>query len=204
MTQPITVPDLDQEALRCEIRKEYAEVANHPSRGFHFHTGRPLARLLGYPDSWLEEVPESSIESFAGTGNPFAEAGVTPGAHVVDVGSGGGIDSLIAARMTGPKGHVIGVDMTPEMLEKARRSAAEIGASNVDFREGHAEALPVEDAWADVVISNGAVNLCPDKLQVFREMHRVLRPGGRIQIGDILVQKPVSDSAKRNIDLWKG
>lgn len=204
MTKPIAVPDLDQEALRCEIRKEYAEVANHPARGFHFHTGRPLARLLGYPDAWLEHVPETSIESFAGTGNPFATAAVARGARVVDIGSGGGIDSLIAAWMAGPDGRVIGVDMTPEMLAKARGSAAAIGAANVDFREGHAEALPVEDAWADVVISNGVVNLCPDKLQVFREMHRVLRPGGRLQLGDILVQKPVSEGAKRNIDLWKG
>ena len=204
MTQPIAVPELNQEALRCEIRKEYAEVANHPSRGFHFHTGRPLARMLGYPDSWLEHVPETTIESFAGTGNPFAEAGITRGAQVIDVGSGGGIDSLIAAWMAGPDGRVIGVDMTPEMLAKARRSAAAIGASNVEFREGHAEVLPVEDGWASVVISNGAVNLCPDKLQVFREMNRVLRPGGRLQIGDILVLRPVPEAAKRNIDLWKG
>ena len=204
MTQPIAVPDLDQDALRCEIRKEYAEVATHPSRGFHFHTGRPLARMLGYPDEWLKHVPEASIESFAGTGNPFAIGPIASGEHAVDVGSGGGIDSLIAAWMTGPGGRVIGVDMTPEMLAKARSSAAAVGAPNVEFREGHAEALPVPSSWADVVISNGAVNLCPDKLQVFREMHRVLRPGGRLQIGDILVQKPVSESAKRNIDLWKG
>ena len=204
MTRPIAVPELDQEALRCEIRREYAEVATHPSRGFHFHTGRPLARMLGYLDSWLEHVPEPSIESFAGTGNPFADGAIARGAHVVDVGSGGGIDSLIAASMVGPDGRVIGVDMTQEMLAKARASAAAIGASNVEFREGHAEGLPVEDGWADVVISNGVVNLCPDKLQIFREMHRILRPGGRLRIGDIRVEKPVSESAKRNIDLWKG
>ena len=204
MSQPLVVPELDQEVLRCEFRKEYAEVATHPSRGFHFHTGRPLARMLGYVDSWLEHVPEASIESFAGTGNPFADGAIARGGHVVDVGSGGGIDSLIAASMVGPDGRVIGVDMTPEMLAKACASAAAIGASNVEFREGHAEALPVEDGWADVVISNGVVNLCPDKLQVFREMHRVLRPGGRLRIGDIRVEKAVSESAKRNIDLWKG
>ena len=204
MTKPLAVPDLDQEALRCEIRREYAEVATHPSRGFHFHTGRPLAKMLGYADAWLEHVPEPSIESFAGTGNPFAVRCIAAGERVVDVGSGGGIDSLIAASMTGDQGRVIGVDMTPEMLSKARASASSIGATNVEFREGHAETLPVEDGWADVVISNGALNLCPDKLQVLREMHRVLRPGGRLQVGDILVQKAVPDSAKRDIDLWKG
>jgi len=204
MTEPIAIPDLDQEALRCEIRKEYAEVATHPSRGFHFHTGRPLARMLGYSEAWLEHVPEPSIESFAGTGNPFSIGAIAPGEHVMDVGSGGGIDSLIAAWKTGESGRVVGVDMTPEMLARARSSAVTAGATNVEFREGHAELLPVEDGWADVVISNGVVNLCPDKLQVFREMHRVLRPGGRIQIGDIVVQKAVPDSAKRDIELWKG
>jgi arsenite methyltransferase len=204
MSQPIPVPDVDLEGLRCEIRKEYAEVATNPSKGFHFHTGRPLARLLGYEDAWLENVPELSVESFAGTGNPFSLGPIRSGEKIVDIGSGGGIDSLIAARMAGPTGQVIGVDMTPEMLAKARTSATVAGLSNVEFQKGHAEALPVEDGWADLVISNGVVNLCPDKLQVFREMFRILRPGGRIQIGDILVQKAVPDSAKRDIDLWKG
>ena len=204
MTQPIVVPEVDLEGLRCEIRKEYAEVATNPSKGYHFHTGRPLARMLGYAQEWLEHVPEPSIASFAGTGNPFAVGHIRPNERVVDVGSGGGIDSLIAAWMTGASGHVVGVDMTLEMLSKARASAVDAGLSNVEFRSGHAEALPVEDGWADVVVSNGVINLCPDKVQVFREMHRVLRPGGRLQIGDILVQKPVPDSAKRDIDLWKG
>lgn len=202
--QPIAVPEVDRESLRCEIRKEYAEVARNPSKGFHFHTGRPLARMLGYDDAWLEHVPEPSIASFAGTGNPFAVGPIRPGENVVDVGSGGGIDSLVAAWMTGPSGRVVGIDMTPEMLARARGSAEAVGAGNIEFREGHAETLAIEDGWADVVISNGVVNLCPDKLQVFREMYRVLKPGGRVQLADILVQKAVPESAKRDIDLWKG
>ena len=204
MNRTVTVPEVNVEELRDEIRKEYCEVALNPGKGFHFHTGRPLARILGYADAWLDRVPESSLESFAGTGNPFALGAIAPGERVVDVGCGAGIDSLIAASMAGGSGRVLGVDMTPEMLGKARAASAEAGAANLEFRRGHAEALPVEDGWADVVISNGVVNLCPDKVQVFREMHRVLRPGGRLQIGDILVQRPVSAAAKRNIDLWKG
>ena len=198
------VPGLDVEALREAIHEEYSAVARHPEQGFHFHTGRPLARLLGYEEAWLAGIPEPTIASFAGTGNPFSLARLPLGAHVVDVGCGAGIDTLIAASMVGEGGQVIGVDMTSAMLEKARQSAAEIAASNVDFREGLAEALPVDDGWADVVISNGVMNLCPDKLAALQEMARVLKPGGRLQIGDILVQKTVGDGAKRNIDLWKG
>jgi len=202
--KPIAVPDVDVEVLRCEIQKEYAEVAAHPDKGFHFHTGRPLARRLEYQEAWLAGVPERSIESFAGTGNPFSMGRLREGERVVDVGCGAGIDSLIAARMVGEKGRVVGVDMTPEMLEKARTSATEAGLENVRFEEGLVESLPVEDGWADVVISNGVVNLCPDKVALFGEMYRVLKPGGRLQIGDILVQKPVSEGAKRRIDLWTG
>ena len=198
------VPQLDFEQLREAIRQEYAEVALKPEQGFHFHTGRPLARLLGYDDQWLEGIPERSIESFAGTGNPFSLGLLQPGERVVDVGSGAGIDSLISARMVGSEGWVIGVDMTPAMLEKARRSAYEGGFTTVEFRQGLAESLPVLDSWADVVISNGVLNLTPDKDAALREMARVLKPGGRLQIGDILVQKPVPESAKRDIDLWTG
>jgi SAM-dependent methyltransferase len=198
---PIEV-DLDQ--LRRAIQDEYTEVATHPDKGFHFHTGRPLARLLGYVDAWLAGLPESTIESFAGTGNPFSLGALQPGEHVVDVGCGAGIDSLIAAKFVGPTGQVIGIDMTPAMVAKARHNAAAAGASNVEFREGYGEALPVPDAWADVVISNGVLNLMPDKIAGLREMARVLKPGGRLQIGDILVQKAVPESAKRKIDLWTG
>jgi SAM-dependent methyltransferase len=196
--------ELDVEVLREAIQEEYAEVAANPQKGFHFHTGRPLAHMLEYADEWLEGIPESSIESFAGTGNPFSLGELRPGERVVDVGCGAGIDSLIAAKKVGPEGSVIGVDMTPSMLEKARRASEEAGLANVEFRQGYAEALPIADGWADVVISNGVLNLMPDKAGALEEMSRVLNPGGRLQIGDILVQKAVPESAKRNIDLWTG
>jgi arsenite methyltransferase len=197
-------PKLDLNTLREAIQEEYAEVASHPEKGFHFHTGRPLARMLEYADEWLEGLPESSVESFAGTGNPFSLGELRPGERVVDVGCGAGIDSLIAAKKVGPEGLVIGVDMTPSMLEKARQAAKEAELTKVEFREGYAEALPVEDGWADVVISNGVLNLMPDKSAALEEMSRVLKANGRLQIGDILVQKAVPESAKRKIDLWTG
>jgi SAM-dependent methyltransferase len=196
--------DLDRERLRAAIREEYALVAQEPERGFHFHTGRPLARTLGYAEQWLEGIPAASIESFAGTGNPFSLRELRPGERVVDVGSGAGIDSLIAARMVGPAGGVVGVDMTPAMLERARAAAAETGLKNVEFREGYAEALPVPDGWADVVISNGVLNLMPDKAAALQEMARVLKPTGRLQIADIMVERPVPDGSKSKIDLWTG
>ncbi len=197
-------PALDVDTLRQAIQEEYAEVASHPQKGFHFHTGRPLARMLEYLDEWLEGIPESCIESFAGTGNPFSVGELRPGERVVDVGCGAGIDSLIAAKKIAPDGRVIGVDMTPSMLEKARANGARVGAENLEFRRGYMEELPIEDATADVVISNGVINLSPDKESVFREIARVLKPGGRIQVADIVVQQAVPDSAKENIDLWTG
>lgn len=202
VAQPID--GLDVEGLREAIRDEYAAVATHPEQGFHFHTGRPLARMLGYADDWLTGIPDAAIASFAGTGNPFRVGLPELGQRVVDVGSGAGLDSLIAARIVGPAGRVIGVDMTPAMLERARAGAAGGRIANVEFRPGFAESLPVDDAWADLVISNGVLNLLPDKLRGLREMARVLKPGGRLQIGDIVVEKPVDAGAKRNIDLWKG
>ena len=204
MSQPVSPPKLDIDTLRQAIRKEYAEVANSPQQGFHFHTGRPLAKLLGYTDAWIDALPESTVASLAGTGNPFSLGALLPGERVVDVGAGAGFDSLIAARLVGPTGAVIGVDMTPEMLQKARAAAAAMGYQHVEFRDGYAETLPVLDAWADVVLSNGVVNLCPDKLAVFREMYRVLKPGGRLQIGDILVQQAIPDAAREHVDLWTG
>jgi arsenite methyltransferase len=198
------IEGLDTEALREAVREEYTVVATDPGRGFHFHTGRPLAASLGYEETWLRGIPEPTIASFAGTGNPFSVGMPCPGERVVDVGCGAGIDSIIAARLVAPDGQVIGVDMTPAMLERARASAREARVDNIDLKSGYAEALPVPDEWADVVISNGVMNLFPDKLAGLREMARVLKPAGRLQIGDILVSKPISEKTKRNIDLWKG
>jgi arsenite methyltransferase len=195
---------LDRDALRSAIRAEYEIVAESPHHGFHFHTGRPLARMLGYDEAWLAPVPQRAIESFAGTGNPFSLGRLKPGEKVVDVGCGAGIDSLIAAGMVAPDGRVVGVDMTPAMLAKAQRAASEANLETVEFRHGYGEALPVADSWADVVISNGVLNLMPDKGAALAEMARVLRPGGRLQIGDILVEKAVPDNAKQQIDLWTG
>ena len=196
--------DVDTETLRKAIKDEYKEVAEDPGKGFHFHTGRRLTRIVGYKEEWLTSIPALAIDSFAGTGNPFAMGELAAGERVVDVGSGGGIDSLIAARMVGPTGHIVGIDMTPAMLEKARAAAGESGIDNVEFREGYMEELPVADGWADVVISNGVLNLTPDKRKALGEMFRVLRSGGRLQIGDILVNREVPEEAKRQIDLWTG
>jgi ubiquinone/menaquinone biosynthesis C-methylase UbiE len=160
--------------------------------------------MLGYRPEWLEGIPETALESFAGTGNPFSLGELKAGENVVDIGSGAGLDSLIAAKMVRSSGQVVGVDMTSAMLNKARYAALEAGLDQVEFREGYAEALPVLDGWADVIISNGVLNLMPDKSAVLQEMARVLKPTGRLQIGDILVQKAVPESAKRKIDLWTG
>lgn len=201
VAQPV---DVDTETLRKAIKDEYKEVAEDPGKGFHFHTGRRLTKIVGYKDEWFNGVSELAIESFAGTGNPFAMGELAAGERVVDVGSGGGIDSLIAARMVGPTGEVVGIDMTPAMLEKARAAAAESGIDNVEFREAYMEELPVPDGWADVVISNGVLNLTPDKQKTVGELFRVLRSGGRLQIGDILVNREVPAAEKKKVALWTG
>jgi arsenite methyltransferase len=197
-------PRLDVQRLRIAIQDEYAEVAITPEKGFHFHTGRPLAAMLGYEPSETDPLPDSVIESFAGVGNPFAFGHLKPGETVVEVGSGAGFDAVLAACQVGPTGRVIGVDMTHAMLEKARGNAALLALSNLEFRQGYAEELPIPDGTADVVISNGVINLSPDKAAVFGEIARVLKPGGRVQIADIIVAKAVPESAKENIDLWTG
>lgn len=199
-----TATPVDPDALREEVRTKYREVAHHPDGDHHFHTGRPLARRLGYPDELVGDLPDRAVESFAGIANPFALRPLEPGERVVDVGSGAGFDSFVAARQVGPTGAVVGVDMTPDMLDKSRRTAAELGADHVEFREGLAEQLPVDDGWADVVISNGVFNLCPDKAAVFAEVTRVLAPGGWLQFGDIANGVTVPEEAVRDIDLWTG
>ena len=204
MTETLDQPAVDLEALRASIRAEYAAVASEPDRGFHFHTGYRLAAILGYPQEWIESLPRGAVVSMAGTGNPFALGDIRPGERVVDCGSGAGTDALIAARLVAPTGGVIGVDMTPEMLATARVNADEAGISNVEFREGLLEALPVETGWADVVISNGVLNLVPDKAAALAEMHRVLRPGGRLQVADIVLERSVSATSKQDVSLWTG
>jgi SAM-dependent methyltransferase len=193
---------VDPEALRAEVRVKYTEVATNPDGQFHFHTGRRLAELLGYPASTVAGLPDEAMASFAGVDNPFSAGRLPVGGHVVDLGSGGGFDCFVAAELVGATGAVIGVDMTPAMLERSRRVANELGLRNVEFREGILEALPVPDGWADVVISNGVLNLVADKAQVLGEAFRVLRPGGILQFADIAVGGAVPEAAKCDIELW--
>jgi SAM-dependent methyltransferase len=198
------VPNLSPDKLHDEIKLEYAEVARDPYKGYHFHTGQAAATRLGYDEVLYTNLPEGNIASFAGTGNPFMLGPINQGEIVVDAGSGSGFDALIAATMVGPEGRVIGVDMTPEMLAKARAGAEAMGLTNAEFREGFIEALPLPDNFADVLISNGVLNLSLDKVETLREWARVIKPGGRLQIGDILVARPVPQSALDDISLWTG
>ena len=202
MNQSSTAVDTD--VLRAAIRDEYDVVAREPNKGFHFHTGRAHAARLEYDPTWLEGIPDCAVDSFAGTGSPFRLGPLAPGERVLDLGSGAGLDSLIASRMVGPEGRVVGIDMTPAMIERAREGAKEMHATNVEFLEGLAESLPLPDESTDVIISNGVFNLFPDKSAALAEMARVLGPNGRLQIADILVQRAVPENAKERIDLWTG
>jgi SAM-dependent methyltransferase len=195
--------DIDVDLLKSEIKKTYSSVSEEPERDFIFPTGRAWAEDLGYPEE-LANVPETAVESFAGVANPWTMGRLAPGERVLDLGSGAGTDSLVAAQMVGDDGSVTGIDMTTAMLAKARAAAAEMGVANLEFVEAEAERLPFPDESFDVVISNGGIDLIPDKDAVFAEIFRVLAPGGRIQLADVTIQNPVSEEGRRNIDLWTG
>jgi len=203
MSSLICPIDLDTARLREEVRAMYARVASEPSAEFHFHTGAGYAaNMLGYDAAELAAIPVETTRSFAGVGNPHAIAAIESGVTVVDIGSGAGTDLLLAARAVGPTGHAIGVDMTDEMIARARASASAMGATQVEVRKGDLHDLPVDDDSADVVISNGVLNLSPDKPRAFAEVFRVLRPGGRLQLSDIVVESELSEGIRRNVDLW--
>jgi arsenite methyltransferase len=195
---------VDVDVLRDEIRKTYTEVSTDQDQDFIFPTGRTWARELGYPEPELSRVPDATVESFAGVANHWQLGRIDPGSVVLDLGCGAGTDLLIAAQMTGPTGRVIGVDMTASMLERARMSADEMGLGNVELHEALIEALPLDDASVDVVISNGVIDLVPDKDAVLDEIDRVLRPGGRLQVADVIIHNEVSEDARKRIDLWTG
>jgi len=199
-----TITNISDNALRDAIKKEYAEVALNPQKGYHFHTGRDAAARIGYDPQLYFALPEENIARFAGTGNPFGLGPINQGDVVVDVGSGAGFDSLIAARLVGPQGRVVGIDMTVEMIEKAQAGAKSMGAANVEFRQGLADELPLPDDFADVIISNGVLNLTTDKSKTLKEWARVLKPGGRLFIGDIVIEKKMTQEALDDISLWTG
>lgn len=197
-------PPVDVDLLRSEIQKTYTDVSTEKEREFVFPTGRGWAEELGYPAEELARVPDGSVESFAGVANPFSLGRIEPGATVLDLGCGAGTDLLIAAQMAGPSGRAIGVDMTPSMLARARESAEAMGLANVELHESLIESLPAADASVDVVISNGVLDLVPDKEAVLAEIDRVLRPGGRVQLADVVIHTEVSEDARKDIDLWTG
>jgi arsenite methyltransferase len=199
-----TEAPVDVDVLRDEIRKTYTDVSTDAEQDFIFPTGRAWAEDLGYPQPELSRVPEATVESFAGVANHWPLGRIESGAVVLDLGCGAGTDLLIAAQMTGLDGRVIGVDMTPSMLERARASAEEMGLDNVELHESLIEALPLEDGCVDVVISNGVIDLVPENDAVFDEIDRVLRPGGRLQVADVIIHTEVSEDARARIDLWTG
>jgi arsenite methyltransferase len=193
---------VNTEELEAKVKDMYRHVAQQPLDRFHFELGAPVALRAGYDAGRLADVPSGAVESFAGVGYFFDLADLQTGESVVDLGSGSGMDAFYAAGLVGPTGHVYGVDFTREQLAKARRLATEAGLAQVEFREGRIEALPLADASVDCVISNGVINLCPDKLAVFTEVARVLKHGGRLAIADIITEQPLTDSIVCNADLW--
>jgi arsenite methyltransferase len=199
-----TEAPVDVEVLRDEIRKTYTDVSTDQDQDFIFPTGRAWAQELGYPEPELARIPDATVESFAGVANHWLLGRIDPGSVVLDLGCGAGTDLLIAAQMTGPAGRVIGIDMTASMLDRARASAVEMDLGNVELHEALIEALPLDDASVDVVISNGVIDLVPDKDAVLDEIDRVLRPGGRLQLADVIIHNEVSEDARKRIDLWTG
>ena len=196
---------VDVDVLRDEIQKTYTDVSTQPGQDFIFPTGRAWAEDLGYPQPELSNVPEATVQSFAGVANPHVLGRIDEGATVLDLGCGAGTDLLIAAQMVGPEGHVIGVDMTPGMLRLAMASAREMGvADRVELHESLIESLPLPDVEVDIVISNGVIDLVPDKDAAFAEIDRVLKPGGRLQFADVVIHTEVSEDARKRIDLWTG
>jgi len=198
----VAIAGFSREQILDAVRQMYTEVATLPAKQFHFPTGRSACRFVGYPEDWLDLIPPTAVESFAGVGFPFRADVIRAGDCVLDVGAGSGTDTLTAARLVGPQGKVFALDMTPAMLEKLKSNVARADLGNVEAIEGNAEAIPLPRASVDVVTSNGVLNLVPDKARAFAELRRVLRPGGCVQIADITVSKPVSESAKANPKLW--
>jgi SAM-dependent methyltransferase len=193
---------LDTALLELKVKDMYREVAENPHGTFHFEMGRDVAERLGYPSPGLDRLPPPAVESFAGVGYFFDLADLHAGERVIDLGSGSGMDAFLAATLVGPSGSVVGVDFTPEQVEKARRLAAEADVGNVDFRRGRIEDVPAEDGGFDCVISNGVINLAADKKLVFAEVARVLRPGGRMAIADIVTETQLTDAIVCDADLW--
>lgn len=195
-----TTVDVDE--LRGRVQDVYREVAEHPDRGFHFEVGRELALRLGYAPEWLDRVATRAVDSFAGVGCPFTVAEVQPGERILDLGSGSGMDACVAAVLAGPDGTVTGVDMTEAQLEKARRATLDAGLTNVRYVKGYIESPPVEAAGADLVTSNGVINLAADKARVFAEIFRILAPGGRMAVSDIVSERALTDEIVCDASLW--
>lgn len=195
---------VDSGELRLQIQEKYREVASQPDGVYHFFTGRRATRQVGYPPEMVEGLPAEAVDAFAGVAFPFHWGLPAPGTTVVDIGCGGGMDTFIAARAVGPQGSVVGVDMTEDMLTRANLAADRSPFDNVEFRHGYAEELPMDDSSVDLVISNGVLNLVPDKRAAYEEVFRVLKPGGEFRIADILVERSVPEGAQRDIDLWTG
>jgi arsenite methyltransferase len=204
MSQVPSITDISVDALLEAITKAYTEVAQSPGKGYHFHTGLAALDRIGYNPALYATIPEENIASFAGTGNPFCLGPIRPGETVVDAGSGSGLDALIASGLVGPGGQVVGIDMTDTMLQKARKGAEAMGATHVSFRHGYVDELALPDEFADVLISNGVLNLTPDKAKTLAEWHRVLKPGGRLYVGDIVISKALPREALHDISLWTG